>query len=321
MADVARQAGVAPATVSRALRQPHLVTEATRARVFQAIEELGYVPNLVAGALASNRSGIIAMTVPTLANSIFAETVESTAALLRAEGYQLLLGDTGYADAEEESLVFTLLGRQPDGFIVTGSRHTASARALLRGAGIPVVEIWEVPDEPIDSAVGFNNRLAAADLARHLVARGYRSLVMVAQPIGHGGRNDQRIAGVGSVVEVPLVEARLPNALDAGADALARVLRDHPQADAVVCADDFLALGALFACQRHGIAVPERLAITGFGDFDVARHCVPTLTTVRIPGPEIGRRAAGLILDRLRGVAKGSSSVPLEYELVQRESA
>jgi LacI family gluconate utilization system Gnt-I transcriptional repressor len=161
MEDVARLAGVSAITVSRALRHPEKVANETRDRITSAIRTLGYVPNLTAASLASNRSGIIAAIIPTVTNSIFADTVQGMSDRLRREGYQLLLGNTGYSVEEESALVSAFLARRPDGIILTGARHTPTTREMLADANLPVVETWDLAVEPIDMMVGFSNFEAA----------------------------------------------------------------------------------------------------------------------------------------------------------------
>ncbi|CAN0422206.1 unnamed protein product, partial [Phaeothamnion confervicola] len=160
MEDVARLARVSMITVSRAINQPDKVAPKTRARIEAAIARLGYVPNLTAGSLASNRSRIIGAIVPTIDNSIFAETVRGLSEKLEAAGYQLLLGQTAYRENAEESLVTAFLGRRVDGMVLTGVRHSAATVKRLRAAGVPIVETWDLTKRPIDMLAGFSNREA-----------------------------------------------------------------------------------------------------------------------------------------------------------------
>lgn len=327
MTDVAQQAGVSLVTVSRAYSQPDKVSLETRRRVAEAAAALDYVPNLLAGSLASARSRIVAMIVPTLASSFFAETVQSVSGVLRSEGYQLLLGDSGYSQAEEEDLVRALLGRQPDGFILTGSSHSEAVRALLAGTGIPVVETWEVPADPIDMAVGFSNEDAAAALTEALVAAGYRRIGMLSAEIGKGNsRNDQRVAGHRRALArhgLPLDRfvATEPMAAMAGGRArLPELVERWPDTEAVFCADDMIAVGAMMECQRRGWPIPGKLGFAGFGDFEIAAQVYPGLTTVRVPAPAMGDRAARMLLDRLAGKSPERTFVDLGFEVIQRES-
>lgn len=328
MADVARVAGVSAITVSRALRTPGRVAPETRARVDAAAQALGYVPNLVAGALKSQRSRIVVAIVPTLVSAIFAETVEGMTEVLRDQGYQLLLANSGYAAETEETLVRAFLGRRPDGIILTGVHHTEGARAQVRAAGIPVVETWETTDHPIDMNVGFSNRAAGRALTEALLARGYRRIVFAglapaaelrSRRREEGYRAAMRAAGLQPAVH-RLDDVDRGLTMRSGARAAVALLAARPRCEAVMFANDFPAFGALAECARRGVAVPGGLAIAGFGDFEVAREAHPALTTVRVPGREMGRRAAAMILERLAGRAV-EPRVDLGFEVVLRESA
>jgi LacI family transcriptional regulator, gluconate utilization system Gnt-I transcriptional repressor len=327
MADVADRAGVSAITVSRALRTPDKVSPRARARIDAAIRALGYVPNLAAGTLKSQRSRIVAAIVPTLANSIFAETVEGMTDVLREHGYQLLLGNAGYSPETEEALVAAFLGRQPDGLILTGVQHTRRVRAQLRDARMPVVETWELTDAPIDLLVGFSNFEAARRMTLALIARGYRNIAFAGVDPASEPRSGRRQAGYCSAIEAqgrtPIIFTVAHEAgqtIHNGARAMAQMLQDRPEVDAVFFANDFLALGALMECARRKLAVPGRIAIAGFGDFEVAREVIPSLTTVRIPGRDIGRRAAAMLVERLAG-QKTEMRLDLGFEIVLRDSA
>lgn len=328
LADVARLAGVSAMTVSRALRLPGRVAPQTRARVDEAVRALGYVPNLVAGALKSQRSRIVVAIVPTLTSAIFAETVEGMTEVLRAQGYQLLLANSGYAPETEESLVTAFLGRRPDGMILTGTQHTPELRAQLRAAGIPVVETWELAADPIDMNVGFSNRAAGRRLTEALLGRGHRRIVFAGVDPAFELRSRRRAQGYRAAMRAAgLAPAfhRLDDAdrgltMRSGARAAAALTALRPRIEAVIFSNDFPAFGALSECARRAIAVPGDLAIAGFGDFEVAREAHPALTTVRVPGREMGRRAAAMILERIAGGAP-ARRVDLGFEVVLRDSA
>jgi LacI family gluconate utilization system Gnt-I transcriptional repressor len=327
MADVARAIGVSAITVSRALSRPERVSPATRARVEAAVRALGYVPNLAAGTLKSQRSRIVVAIVPTLAGSIFAETVDGMTEGLREAGYQLLLANSGYAPETEESLVRTFLGRRPDGLILTGLHHTEGARAQIRAARIPVVEIWERDAAPIDMNVGFSNFDAARCLTEALIARGYRRIAFAGVDPALEPRSRRREEGyraaLGRCGRAPILHRINEDrgvTIGSGARTVPALLEVSPAIDAVLFANDLPAFGAVQECARRGIAVPGRLAVAGFGDFEVAREAHPALTTVRVPGAEMGRRAARMILDRIAGRSP-TPIVDLGFEVMLRASA
>lgn len=327
MADVARHAGVSPITVSRALRKPDMVAEDKRRAVLQAIDALGYVPDLVAGALASQRSRLVVLIVPTLRNSVFAASIQGLTDGLRRRGYHLMLGYAGYAPEIEAELLQAFAGRKPGGVVLTGVEHDAEVRAFLRRNAIPTVEIWDLAEDPVDLAVGFDNRAAGRMVAEHLIARGCRRLGVLSHDPAQEPRARKRIeglraaalaAGVGPPAVGALSDGLNPTVAIEGFRAL---LDEVPDLDGLFCVNDLLGIAALMEAQRLGIAVPGRLRIVGFGDFDLAAHTAPRLSTVRVPGHAMGERAAEAIADRIEGIACAPASLEMPLELVHRETS
>ena len=326
--DVAHRARVGVGTVSRVLSGSPQVSETTRSRVLSSIEDLNFQPSRVAGALASRRTRLVAVLVPTLGHSIFSETVDGISEVLGADEIQIMLGYTNYSDDRETVLVESFLRHWPEAFILVGTARSAQTRTLLERARIPVVETWELPAEPIDMVVGFDNRDAARSITQALIEQGYGSIALMARSAGIDNRNDLRVAGYQDAMGAAGLETRFVRLADsanqsigAGCHALQTMLAERIHSDALLCCDDIHAVGALFECQRRGLSVPHDLAIAGFGDFPLAREVHPRLTTVRVPGHEIGRQAAGLLLRRL---AEGGAVEPprnLGFAIVRRESA
>lgn len=235
--DVAKAAGVSAITVSRALREPHRVAEGTRRTVLRAIAQLGYVPDLVAGALASYRSRVVGAIVPTVAGAMFADTVQGMSDALRAEGYQLLL-----------ALVQAFIGRRADGLILTGVQHTPATRRILAAAAVPVVETWDIGRMPLDMTVGFSNFRAAKAMAEHLVARGYRRLAFVSGPLRAHDRSRPRRDGFRAGANgVALVELHMSGGSDmrSGANAIVELLARDAKIEAAFFVNDTMAAGAL----------------------------------------------------------------------------
>jgi LacI family gluconate utilization system Gnt-I transcriptional repressor len=327
MEDVARLAGVSVITVSRVLREPDKVAEATRARVLSAIHTIGYVPNLVARSLKSRRSGVIAAVIPSVTHSIVADVVRGMTEVLNQEGLHLLLADSGFSPNEEEALVAAFLARRPDAIYLTGNTHTPGTRRMLDSARIPVVEAGNLTDTPIDMAVGYSNFEAARTMTKVLVDRGRRTIGYIGQAgrdyidrvrdrhaghcaalRGHGNGDHARLQ-----VEVEL-------SYRGGAAGLAELLMREPALDAVFCTSDVIALGAVFECQRRGVPVPQRMAITGMDDQEIASQCVPSLTTIRMPRYEMGRCAAQMLCRRLAGETPKPAAVDLGFEVVMRQT-
>ena len=327
MVEVARQAGVAPVTVSRVFHTPDKVAPETRVRVERVIRELGYVPNLVAQALVAARTGIVAALIPTIDNSLHAEIIQAMNERCRAARLHLLLGCTNFSLEEEEEMVRSFLARQPEAVYLTGITHSAATRAMLAASGLPVVEVANLPREPIDMAAGYSSLRAAEAMTQMLIETGRRRIAYVFSPIGandrladrqHGHRMALEAAGL-TADPAQTVETEL--SIGGGAAAL-RILRERQaEIDAIFCSTDVLAVGVLLECQRRGLHVSDRLAVAGFDDLPIAAEIVPALTTVRIPRRRMGEEAARLILTRLDGRDPETAVVDVGFEIVRRASA
>jgi len=324
--DVAQIAGVSAITVSRALSVPDSVAPATRARIEQAVAQVGYIPNRVAGSLSSNQTRLVGAIIPTFQSSVATEFAAGMAGMLRQRGYQLLLGSSNFSIEEEEALVLGFLSHRADGIYLTGTTHTERTRAVLAASGVPVVEIASPGGSHLDLAVGFSNADAAYEMTRHLAQCGYRRIAFFSLPTKDNERQIERMMGYRrGVVEFgldadPALIDEVPMGLGSAGEHLARLIERRPDVEALFCASDLLAAGALFECQRLGIAVPERLGIAGFDDIEIAGRVHPALTTVHLPHQQIGARAAELLLDRIAGKAVDSPIVDMGFRIVARGS-
>ncbi len=336
MRDVARIAGVSSMTVSRVLAQPKLVADTTRARVVDAIERLGYVPDLTASSLSSRKSGFIATILPSLNNINFAETAGGLTESLRRAEFQLLIGYTNYRIDEEEALVRAMLARRPEGIVLSGGHHTEATEQLLITADIPVVEVWDLPAKPIGHVVGFSNFEAGKAMTQRLIELGYQRIAFLGPPESEPGfrdfRGDERLAGYVSALEeagrtsdLVIRHGQGPVSFTHGAESLAALLARHDDVDAIFAVSDLSAVGALMACQRRGILVPEDLAIAGFGDFEIGGQTVPSLTTVKVDAGGIGERAGQLLLDILalprHELPMARETIDLGFDLIERQSS
>jgi LacI family transcriptional regulator, gluconate utilization system Gnt-I transcriptional repressor len=328
MADVARAAGVSPMTVSRAFKQDSSVSEATRSAILRAAEDLGYVLDSTASNLRSQRTDFIAVTIPSINNANFADTVGGLSDGLKDRGLQILLGYTNYDIHEEERLVEQLLRRRPEAIVVTGGRHTDRTRRLLGNAGIPVIETWDLPDAPIGHVVGFSNAAAVQGMVDHFVARGLTRIAFIGGDADRDTRGTDRRAGfIGAMQRHGLDATRLiaagvpPISMREGAQAMGRLLDTLPDTEAVICVSDLSAFGALTECQRRGIAVPDRLSIAGFGEYEIGAISVPPLSTINPFPREIGTRAAALILTVLDGLQPTPARIEITPELLIRGSS
>ena len=327
--DIAKLAGVAPVTVSRVINAPETVAPATLQRVREAIDRAGYVPNLLAGGLASARSRLVAAIVPTIAAPVFQETIEALTNALAVAGYQMLLGQSGYGESREDALLEAIIGRRPDGIVLTGIMRSPRMRLRLLASGIPVVETWDLTPTPIDMLVGFSHESIGSVVADHAHASGRRRLAIVTAADDRALLRAKGFAdaaarfGIGTALasEIPVAIASAPGTLGGGRRSFAELLARHPTIDAVFCSSDMLALGVVTEAHARGIKVPTQIAVVGYGDTNCAADTVAALTTVRVDGTAIGELAARRIIDR----ADGREGIPpvtdVGFSLIRRESA
>lgn len=325
--DVARIANVAPITASRALNMPDAVSPAILQRVRDAVEQIGYVPNLLAGGLASRRSRLVAAVVPTITGSVFLEMVQALTETLAASGYQLMLGQSGYENSREDALLEAIIGRRPDGVILTGIMRSDKVRKRLQASGIPVVETWDLTPTPIDMLVGFSHEGIGVAVAEYLHRRGRRRVATISANDERAVRRNQAFSsaatrlGMAGADGVPSCIVPAPTTVGGGRAGLARLLADHPGIDAVFCSSDMLALGVMTQARVLGISIPGQLAVVGLGDLSFSRDLDPSLTSVRIDGTAIGTRAASLIIERAAGRAVADNLCDVGFSIVERGSS
>ena len=303
MKDVAKAAGVSVMTVSRAFREDSSIRKETRAAIRQAADDLGYVFDSTAATLRTQKTGFVAVTIPSINNANFAETVGGLTDALAEQHLQVLLSATNYDKQNEEEAIEQLLRRRPEAIVVTGGSHTPRARRLLQTAGIPVIETWDLPHDPIDSVVGFSNAACMEEMVAHLIERGLSNIAFIGGDATADTRGADRRAGFVRAMESAgltglLIEGGAPPiSMREGAVAMARLLEEYPDTQAVICVSDLSAFGAITECQRMGWSVPKDIAIAGFGAYEIAEICVPVLTTIDPNAREIGREAARIITE------------------------
>lgn len=320
MKDVAQRAGVSVMTVSRAFKQHASVGEDTRKRILEIAEDLGYVFDSNAATFRSQRTGFVAVLIPSINNANFADTVGALSEVLKDADLQVLLGYSNYDIHEEERIVEQFLRRRPEAVVMTGGRHTDRTRQLLERANIPVIETWDLPEQPIGHVVGFSNAAAMDDLVGHLVTTGRKRIAFIGGDTDGDTRGaDRRRGFIDAMTGQGLAADRLigagdpPISMREGADAMSRLLGNFPETEAVICVSDLSAFGALTECMRKGVKVPEDIAIAGFGAYDISSICVPTLTTVDPHPVEIGHKTGEIIVSLLRGDgARANGPIRLE---------
>lgn len=305
LADVARLAGVSTASVSRVLNGGEMVRPEMRARVMAAVEQLGYVPDGTARALASGRLRTVGAIVPTLDNAIFARGIHALQRRLAQRDFTLLVASSEYDRDEELREAHALVVRGVDGLVMVGAHHDAKVYQLLAGKGLPYVNTWVYrPDQPHPS-IGFDNRSAGRRMTEYLLGLGHRRIAMIAGVTADNDRARARVDGVCDALSAAGLafapQCLLERAYEVGEgrEALRVLLRLPNPPTAVVCGNDVLAMGALFEAQAQQLPVPAGLSIVGFDDLPISASLVPPLTTVRVPAADIGLRAADYLLDRI----------------------
>lgn len=299
--EVALRADVSESTVSRIMRNQGLVAEATRAKVMETVRALGYVPNRIAGSLASMDSQLIGVVVPSLSNIVFPEVLQGINAGLKATSYQSVISISDYDMDREETLVRGILAWQPAAILITGFDHTVATRRMLDQSGVRVVEMMDIDSAPIDIAVGMSHRRAGYAAGKYLIAKGYRRFGYV----GHDWTSDRRARLRYDGLSEALSEAGLSIVAHAISDGASSVstgreqtaqLCTMAQVDVAVYSNDDLAVGGVFHCLGAGIRLPDQLAIFGFNGLDIGRELPQPLSTIRSNRFMIGQKAIEAIL-------------------------
>ena len=250
------------------------------------------------GSLSSQRSRVVGLIVPSISNSLYAQMAQAIADMLSKHGLHLLIASSGHDSAAEEAAIAAFLGQRVCALILHSTRHTARATALVKAAGIPAVEIGQLTRTPLDLCVSYSGFKAAKAMVMHLGSLGYRRIGFVTLPVHDNERSVERRRGYRAALkelglpEDPAYITEAEPGFAGGVSAVVQLIERAPDIDAIFFAADVMAVGALFECQRRGWAVPDRLAIASFDDVDLLTHVAPTITTLRIPREEIGRRSA-----------------------------
>jgi LacI family transcriptional regulator, gluconate utilization system Gnt-I transcriptional repressor len=326
LTEVAKLAGVSPITASRFFRNPDALSAGKRVRVESAAKELGYEPNLAARALASQRTEVIGVLIPSLTNNVFSDVLRGIYDALDGSRYSIQLANTRYSILQEERLLRLFLAQKPAGLIVTGINQTPDSRAILESVDCPIVQIMEIGPAPVDMMIGFSHFDASKAAISHLLAQGYRQIGFL------GARMDPRVqrrlegyraamTEAGLFNERLIVTTAVPTSVTLGGTLFADLLAKAPDIDAVFCVNDDLALGALFECKRRHMSIPEQMAIVGFNDLEFVSSSVPTLSSVRTNRYEMGKNAATMVIEALEGRRPEQPIVDLGFSVIQRQSS
>jgi LacI family transcriptional regulator, gluconate utilization system Gnt-I transcriptional repressor len=326
LTEVAKLAGVSPITASRFFRNPEALSVGKRERVASAAKELGYVPNLAARALASQRTEVIGVLIPSLTNNVFSDVLRGVYDASEGSRYSIQLVNTRYSILQEEKLLRLFQAQKPAGLIVTGINQTADSRSVMDAMNCPIVQIMETGPDPVDMMVGFSHYDAGFAAVSHLIAQGFQRIGFL------GARMDPRVQrrfeGYRDAMKAAslfdprhIVTTQVPTSVTLGGTLFADLLARAPDIDAVFCVNDDLALGVLFECQRRQISVPEEMAIVGFNDLEFMAAAVPPLTSVRTNRYEMGRDAVTMVTAAIEGQRPPQPVVNLGFELMIRPSS
>ena len=325
METVGRMAGVSQVTVSRALSDPSKVSAKTLRKIQEAIEATGFVPNAIAGALASNKSKLITALVPSITNIVYSSMIRAFSLRMREAGYQILLSETGFGAKDEEAAIAAHLSRRPDAILLTGIYHSAHARRMLLASGLPIVEVWDYTETPIDICVGFKHAdtgHAAADFA---IEKGYARAATISAGDERAIRRKEafkaRFTGK-TGTDVAEVDFSSNATLAMGREGLSRLVdQDNFKSGVIFCSSDILAHGVIIESLARGLRVPQDIAVIGFGDQEFAADVEPPITTIKVDREAFGRSAAEALLTRLAGRSNDLSAIDLGFDVVRRQSA
>jgi Transcriptional regulators len=326
LASVAAHVGVSAITVSRAMRSPEKVSPPLLEKIRKAVADLGYVPDPAARALASGRTDVIGVLVPSVTNNVFSDVLRGIYASVEAEPLEIQLGNTRYSPVMEETILRVFLSQKPAGLVVAGIDQSEASRRMLEAASCPVVQIMELGPDPIDMMIGFSHYDGAAAATRHLIETGSRHPAFVGARMDP--RTQRRFAGFRDACEeaglfspARCITTPRPSTVTIGAELFADLIARHPEVDGVFCNNDDLALGILFEANRRRIAVPRDLTICGFNDLEMMAVAEPSITSVRTFRYDMGRQATELILGRIAGDrAAPAGPVDLGFALQPRQS-
>lgn len=315
--DVSEASGVSEMTVSRVLRNKGDVSEATRERVRAAAKDLGYVPNKIAGALASSRVNLVAVIIPSLGNMVFPEVLSGISQELEGTGLQPVVGVTDYLPEKEENVLYEMLSWRPSGIIVAGLEHTPASQAMLAQAGIPVVEIMDVDGDPVDACVGISHRRAGRLMAEAILEEGYRRIGFMGtkMPLDHRARKrfeglTERLAKAG--VEIADQEFYSGgSALAKGREMTAAMMQRTPGLDFLYYSNDMIGAGGLLWLTEQGKDVPHEIGVAGFNGVELLQGLPRKLATMDACRKEIGVRAAAIVAAHAGEESAGGETIEL----------
>ena len=321
--DIADHLGMTKMTVSRYLRNPDSVAKDTQQRIAAAIEQFGYIPNRAPEILSNAKSKAIGVLLPSLTNHVFADVLKGIEQVADIAGYQTMLAHYGYSVKKEEERIESLLSYNVDGLILSENYHSLRTLKMIEIANIPVIEIMDSSQAGIQQVIGFDNVVAAQAMVETMIQRGYKNIVYFTARMDK--RTQLKMQGYEQAMKKYGLEhysliTEAASSFTLGGKQLRKILEERPETNGIFCTNDDLAIGALFECQRLGIAVPQQIAIAGFHGHDVGFSVTPQLATVMTPRLEIGKLAAQELLARLNKEPLKEKIIDLGFKIHLGES-
>ncbi|GLS91763.1 transcriptional regulator [Psychromonas marina] len=302
--NIADRIGITKMTVSRYMRDPESVSETTRKKIAAVSEELGYIQNRAPIMLSKSSSKVIGVLLPSLSNHVFSSFTQGIEVVTNAKGYEIIIAHFSYNEEIEERKIAFLLSYQVDGLILTSTRHTKRTLQMIKTAGVPVIEAMEIPEKPIDMAVGLDHAAAAYSAVNAMIEKGLKKIAYFGARLDY--RTQLRMQGYDTAIDEAGLEklhilTHKHTSFTLGNELLSRALSECPKLDGVFCTNDDIAIGTILSCKERGIKVPEQLSIIGYNALDIGRAITPQLTSVSTPRYQIGEKSAELLLSSIEG--------------------
>ncbi|WP_181405088.1 substrate-binding domain-containing protein [Aestuariibacter sp. GS-14] len=321
--DIADELGITKMTVSRYFREPERVAKATRERIARIVETQGFIQNRAPSLMSKAMSKTLGVIIPSLSNQVFASLVEGIESITQPAGFDILLAHSGYDPKVEERKVAMLLSYRVDGLLLCETTHTPKTVNMIKQAGIPVVEAMELPDKPLDMAVGMDHMQASYHAVTNMIKRGRRHVIYLAARLDNRTRLRQKgyeQAMWDAGLTPSSVATPFHSSFTQGQALMRQALNNYNNIDGVFCTNDDLAIGAMQYCMEKGIRVPSDMAVVGFNALDIGQAMKPRLTSVVTPREAIGRKSAQLLIDAVCGSRVNQTKFDLGYSLTEGSS-
>lgn len=324
--DVANQAQVSLSTVSRALRDPQSVPEATLLKVRAATKALGYVYNAMAGSLSSRRTSTIGVLIPSPVYAAFGMNLMAIQDVCSDRNFSCRVAAHQFSPVQERQMLKRFHEQRVEGLIIAGlDASNIPALKEIEASGIPYLTLWETLDKK-SNYIAIDNFKASYNMIAYLIALGHERIGLLLGPLRCAQRNQERLRGYrqalsdhGIAYDTSLVCSTLPSFMY-GCESMRSLLRLENVPTAVMCDSDYLAIGAMRAVHEAGLLIPEDISVCGFDDIEIASYVIPPITTIKTPCYEMGRLAATHMLDALQAGTSLNVHYVLDTELVVRDS-